>query len=107
MLGTAALSACNEGVDNTKPECVLMTEANVSSQGENSRETSSLCSDADMGVVAFDDVGNFFKDPNMEFSDSAKLRLIKEQFVPGESYKFPKVFMNGHNRSFSVNRLKT
>ena len=33
--------------------------------------------------------------------------LVKEHFVPGDSYAFPKVFMNGYKRSFRCARLKT
>ena len=48
------------------------------------------------------DVGALFRQKTAfkSLNQAEKLNIINNHFRPGENYAFPKVFMNGCNRSF-------
>ena len=50
--------------------------------------------------LGFEDIGKLLGSGPLNLSASEKMKLIEEYFVPSESFAFPKVQMNLHNRSF-------
>ena len=57
--------------------------------------------------LGFEDIGKLLGSGPLNLSASEKMKLIEEHFVPSESFAFPKVQMNLHNRSFHHGWLKT
>ena len=117
------------GAADTEPTCFLSvdrpTESEVTASSSNdidndNTETERIVGDTSLvdtkapkipvnsdAVCSFDDVGKILEQEDFQLSDSDKLRLVNEHFIPGESYAFPRVFMNGHKRSFRSSWLKT
>ena len=56
--------------------------------------------------LGFDDITKLLGSGLLNLSASEKMKLIEEHFVPIESFAFPKVQMNLHNRSFHHGWLK-
>ena len=108
--------ADGESVQETEPP-VSESQAEQSDQqsecqscvADSTNSSASPCEFSTEVVSSFDDVGILLERQGvtLRLSSEDKVRVLQERFIPTDTYPFPKVAMNGRNRSFRCSWLQT
>jgi len=99
---TSDVAACEEDQISGTEVRPLAAATSLSSSG------GTPVTDDGGGQSDFADIGLLVQNGKFKsLSDSEKLRVIQDHFVPEKNFDFPKVYMNGCNRSFSAGWLTT